>query len=311
MLKLLVYLLFILSVASASAGIALASRLRNIHKAPFFSTLLYFQVFIFTFGFYGIWGQLVIKSFLSDLVTAESVARFSNISLLLGLPFLVFAWLMLIKFSLEITGRRVSNWFVYGFLFMNFLIIIVVGYLMSGRPVANSYLSIKNLFIILNSLYTTVSSAILFIIDKRGLVLLRKESRITGTAIILLMACQCVLLFFYETEPFIGLLFILIFFAGNPFLPVYLSYGTKMNLSPEQKVSDIPFNDFCSRFEISPRESEIIAEICNGLSNKEISEKLFISLQTVKDHTHRIYIKTNVKSRAQLMNMVKGVGGLR
>jgi len=65
------------------------------------------------------------------------------------------------------------------------------------------------------------------------------------------------------------------------------------------------FEDFCKKYEVSPRESDIIREICNGLSNKEISEKLFISLQTVKDHTHRIYIKTNVKSRVQLINLVK------
>ena len=48
------------------------------------------------------------------------------------------------------------------------------------------------------------------------------------------------------------------------------------------------FDEFCKRFEVSPRESEVIMEICNGLSNKEISDKLFISLQTVKDHTHHI-----------------------
>jgi DNA-binding NarL/FixJ family response regulator len=69
----------------------------------------------------------------------------------------------------------------------------------------------------------------------------------------------------------------------------------------------LSFEDFCSKYDISPRESDIIREICNGLSNKEISERLFISLQTVKDHTHRIYIKTNVRSRVQLINLVKDI----
>jgi DNA-binding NarL/FixJ family response regulator len=68
---------------------------------------------------------------------------------------------------------------------------------------------------------------------------------------------------------------------------------------------DVSFGDFCRVFDITPRESEIIREVCNGLSNKEIADKLFITLQTVKDHTHRIYIKTNVKSRVQLINLVK------
>ena len=68
---------------------------------------------------------------------------------------------------------------------------------------------------------------------------------------------------------------------------------------------DMSLEEFCKRFEVSPRETDIVREICNGLSNAEISDKLFISLQTVKDHTHRIYIKTNVKSRVQLMTLVK------
>ncbi len=75
--------------------------------------------------------------------------------------------------------------------------------------------------------------------------------------------------------------------------------------SASEPARNLSFEEFCRKYEVSPRESEIIWEICNGLSNKEISEKLFISLQTVKDHTHRIYIKTNVKSRVQLINLVK------
>lgn len=69
-------------------------------------------------------------------------------------------------------------------------------------------------------------------------------------------------------------------------------------------VRDLSFEEFCKKFDVSPRETEIIREISNRLINKEISEKLFISLQTVKDHTHRIYIKTNVKSRVQLINLL-------
>jgi DNA-binding NarL/FixJ family response regulator len=47
-------------------------------------------------------------------------------------------------------------------------------------------------------------------------------------------------------------------------------------------------------------------EICNGLSNQQIADKLFISLQTVKDHSSRIYYKTNCTGRAQLITMVQG-----
>jgi hypothetical protein len=95
MLHLLIYLIFILSVALAAGGVVLSSKLRNMYHHEIFSTLLYFQVFIFTFGFYGIWGQAVIKAYLSGYISADLLVRFTDISMLLGLPFLVFAWLML------------------------------------------------------------------------------------------------------------------------------------------------------------------------------------------------------------------------
>lgn len=75
----------------------------------------------------------------------------------------------------------------------------------------------------------------------------------------------------------------------------------------QAQVQDISFDEFNFKFEISPREQDIIRKIYNGLSNKEIADKLFISLQTVKDHTHRIYIKTNVKSRVQLINLLREI----
>ena len=119
------------------------------------------------------------------------------------------------------------------------------------------------------------------------------------------MLLQCTPLLFYNSQYYLALFFTLSFFAGNIFLPVYLNYGTLLTAFEEEPVKDFSFEAFCKKYEVSPRETDIVREICNGLSNKEISEKLFISLQTVKDHTHRIYIKTNVKSRVQLIYLVK------
>ena len=124
-------MIFILTVAMAAVGVVLTSKLRNRYHHEIFSTLLYFQVFIFTFGFYGIWGQALIRLYLSKYISSELLLRFSDIAMLLGLPFLIFAWLMLIKFSLQISGRKNNNWFVLWFLLVNFLIIIVLGYSMA------------------------------------------------------------------------------------------------------------------------------------------------------------------------------------
>jgi DNA-binding CsgD family transcriptional regulator len=60
-----------------------------------------------------------------------------------------------------------------------------------------------------------------------------------------------------------------------------------------------------ARFGISKREREIIEQVCSGKSNQEIADTLFISLQTVKDHTHRIYLKMDIKNRVQLINIMQ------
>jgi len=62
---------------------------------------------------------------------------------------------------------------------------------------------------------------------------------------------------------------------------------------------------FFDEFKISKREEEVIQLLCEGKSNKEISEALFVSLQTVKDHIYRIYQKTDVKNRVQLINLIQ------
>lgn len=51
---------------------------------------------------------------------------------------------------------------------------------------------------------------------------------------------------------------------------------------------------------ITSKESEILNYICEGLSNKEIAQKLFISEQTVKTHCNHIYKKFGVKNRVKL-----------
>ena len=51
--------------------------------------------------------------------------------------------------------------------------------------------------------------------------------------------------------------------------------------------------------ELSQRELEVLQLVSQGLSNQEISEKLFLTLGTVKWHTSNIYGKLGVKGRTQ------------
>jgi len=58
-------------------------------------------------------------------------------------------------------------------------------------------------------------------------------------------------------------------------------------------------------FGITRREREIIGLIQAGKTNQEIADKLFISVATVKDHNHNIFVKSGVRNRLELANLFK------
>ncbi|HUX95123.1 MAG TPA: LuxR C-terminal-related transcriptional regulator [Bacteroidales bacterium] len=307
MLLYLVYILFLITVALAASAVILATKLQKRYDHELFSHLLYYQVFLYTFGFYGIWGQVVIRSVLSEYFSPEQFARVCDIALLLGLPFVIFAWMMLLQFSSVLSGSRKNNWFVLGFLLINITFIILLGYLSGQAGMVKPLYLIKHYFIIANFIYTSAAAGQLFYSGKESFMITARGKRNIALGLFLVMIVQTAFLIIFSTQIYLAILFILSFFAGNSFLPIYLTYGIRIKTSASGELQGLSFEEFCQKFEVSPRESDIVREIYKGLSNKEISEKLFISLQTVKDHTHRIYIKTNVKSRAQLMNLVREI----
>lgn len=54
------------------------------------------------------------------------------------------------------------------------------------------------------------------------------------------------------------------------------------------------------RFDLSDKEVNIIKEVANGLSNKEIGEKLFLSEGTIKNNISNILNKLSIRDRTQL-----------
>ncbi len=57
---------------------------------------------------------------------------------------------------------------------------------------------------------------------------------------------------------------------------------------------------------ISPREEEVIHLLINGEGYKDIADKLCISLATVQTHIRNIYRKTDVNSKVELINLLRG-----
>jgi DNA-binding CsgD family transcriptional regulator len=58
---------------------------------------------------------------------------------------------------------------------------------------------------------------------------------------------------------------------------------------------------------LTPRELEILALIAEGLSNREIAERVFVSENTVKTHSSRVFDKLGVRRRTQAVQRGKAL----
>jgi len=66
--------------------------------------------------------------------------------------------------------------------------------------------------------------------------------------------------------------------------------------------------DSRARAALTPREIEIVQMVAQGIGNREVGERLFISEGTVKTHLHTIYEKLGVKGRVQLATYARENG---
>jgi DNA-binding CsgD family transcriptional regulator len=307
MIKYVITIVFVLSAALASGSIIISSRLRTTYKPEIFGTLLFYQIFYFTYGFYAIWGQVILYSLLSPFLSVELLDRATNILVLIGSPFVIFTWLMLIRLTRELSGRASRIPFVLLFVFLNLLVVSALGYFLSGVYIGDLSQIIRYCFVLLNFIFTGTAFVYLLYYRKRKAILRKKDMKNIAMGLVVLVILQNGFLLDYNNNNiYVALGFILLFFIGGAFIPVYIQYLADRSILHPVQEGKITFDLLCTKHDISPREKDIMREICNGLSNQQIADKLFISLQTVKDHTSRIYYKTNCTGRAQLITMVNG-----
>jgi ATP/maltotriose-dependent transcriptional regulator MalT len=65
------------------------------------------------------------------------------------------------------------------------------------------------------------------------------------------------------------------------------------------------------RLGVTPRELEILGLIAEGLSTREIAERLFVSENTVKTHSSRLFAKLGARRRTQAVQLAKEAGLVR
>lgn len=77
--------------------------------------------------------------------------------------------------------------------------------------------------------------------------------------------------------------------------PCYSPYLVNITLAQNPKAATVKPDDFG----LTSREKEVLEHLAKGSSNKEISNNLFVSVETVKSHIKNIYKKLEVKNRME------------
>jgi DNA-binding CsgD family transcriptional regulator len=63
-----------------------------------------------------------------------------------------------------------------------------------------------------------------------------------------------------------------------------------------------------NRLRLSARELEVLQLMADGLSNRQIAERLFVSLNTIKTHTSNLFLKMEVERRTQAIDTARRLG---
>ncbi len=64
---------------------------------------------------------------------------------------------------------------------------------------------------------------------------------------------------------------------------------------------------YADKLGLSNREIEVLRLVAEGYSNKEIADKLFVSLNTTKTHLSNIYSKLGVSRRTQAVQKARDI----
>ncbi len=311
MLSLLFIVAFVLCFAIAVFCVLIGYELVNSYKSIFNRFYFYYLIAFLVFAIYAFWGQIGMQALLASMETPDEVERIvRGFMPILGLPFLIIAMIMLIRMAYAIIEQPPNKRTYY----IHLVVGLVIGALLFGYfgideynwPLKRSSIFPLALLMAIEILYFLFFTVIVF---PRSKPMGRKKSNVilqfafllfTG---LLIRASSLVL----NVVPRWVLPFLILIYFLSPLIALwFLRQRSDILFEPigADELNADKKTALFEKYQITPREQEIIEQICLGKTNQQIADTLFISLQTVKDHTHRIYTKIGIHSRMKLVRMV-------
>lgn len=305
----------IISLGAGVASVLLAMQMNSKYKFDYLNSFMYYQILLFIFGLYGLFGTLFVRSVMNDYdIPQLMIKQLAEFIPYIGVPVIITAWFIFIKMSFELVGRTISRHsglLYFGSIILSlFIYIYLIVYHFGEESLMASTLVSYSKFAFVGLEIVTLLIAF-FVMFRYGVKLNHRYTRqlIFYFAIISITMSTITITIFMFSAPntIVEKLYLLLFFAGQLPSVLFLGYYLQKYFSPALvKNSKQGAKEFIiSNYQLSKREWEIVEKICDGLTNGQISDSLFISVQTVKDHVYRIYKKTGVKNRVQLVNIIR------
>lgn len=304
---------FVLCLGLAAACMLVSRQLLSTYASEFLRHHFYYLVAFHAFAFYGLWGQVLARGILSLIGANPAVVEVvAGLLPVLGVPFLFVSWLMLLGMAFSMFGQAVKTAWLSVHVAAFFILLLAAWAAISllqadpPLPVANLPLVEAGAVIGVELLYFTAFLAIAW---RLGAGAEAEKRRILLTFALLMFgafAARSLLAGLVLVDMRLSAVALLAYFASNLPSLLYVRANADRLFAPvkaEQATKD-GVEHVLDRYGVTRRERQIVEKICLGKTNKQIAEELFISVQTVKDHTHRIYGKIGVGSRMQLVQVL-------
>jgi DNA-binding CsgD family transcriptional regulator len=288
-----------------------AHKLMANYGAQFPRHYFYYLAAFFAFAIHGIWGPIATRATLASLgVATDTVEAAASVLPLLALPVLFVSWLMLLPTASSLFGVALKPIWIPLHVAL-FLALIAAAWLavdaaqIAADRLPRNVLRVEvALALVLEACYLArfVVLAVRFPEQsaRRRSVLLRFTALLCAGFVLR----SFTLPFAFSFPWMLGA--VPLYFVSNLPALLYVARSADALFAPVKvEVTDeAGMERLFEQHQITKRERQIVREICSGKTNREIAATLFISLQTVKDHTHRIYSKLGVGSRLQLVQKI-------
>jgi DNA-binding CsgD family transcriptional regulator len=304
---------FVFCLAVTVATVLLSRQLLSTYASAFLRDYFYYLAAFHAFALYGLWGQIVTRGLLAALETdAAAIEVVAGFLPAFGVPFLLVSWAMLLAMAGSMFGKPLKTaWHsVHVVVFLLLLLgsWLAVGWVRAepgsrfvglGALEAAAMIGVELVyfaaFLVLVARFGAAAEA-----DKRRVffrfaalmgVGFAARSLLAGLVLADVRLAPVALLGAYASN--LPALLYLRANADRVFAPVRAEQATKAGIA-----------HVLDRYGVTKRERQIVEKICLGKTNKQVADELFISLQTVKDHTHRIYSKIGINNRMQLVQLM-------